>query len=105
MADGAIVVKARIRLLSADEGGRTLPVYGRYRPNHGFFDNDRSEMMIGQIDFGTVPCHPGETRDVTIEFLDAPELNDLLQNGREWRIQEGDRLIGVGLVIERLKPA
>ena len=95
-------VKAVIRLLSPEEGGRQVPVGSGYRPNHNFGNPQSNQFYIGQIE---VPentwIHPGETHDLTITFLPGPGLSELLQVGRTWRIQEGSKLVARGQVLRR----
>ena len=93
-----ITIVARIRLLPTDEGGR-------YRPNHNFFGPDDRTMTVGFIDLpeGTV-LMPGEAIELTMTFWDWPGLAAQVHPGREWRIQEGARLVGFGTVLEVLMP-
>lgn len=44
--------------------------------------------------------HPGEATELELTFWDRPGLDEVLAPGREWRIQEGPRLVGVGTVLE-----
>ena len=103
MNDGDLLIRAHVRLLPAVEGGRTAPVRGSYRPNHNFFGSDARKMATGFLDLpnGT-ELHPGESIELTIRFWNCPELKDQIYPGREWRIQEGGRLVGFGTVLEIL---
>lgn len=97
-------VRARIRLLSSEGGGRSGPVHGSYRPKHNFGGPDNREMDVGFIQFGeNVSLRPGEAMDLEITFLARPGLSDVLVRGREWRIQEGLQLVGVGTILEILE--
>jgi elongation factor Tu len=60
-------------------------------------------MTIGQIDIpeGEVLL-PGETMEVPITFLNWEGLEGQIYPGREWRIQEGAALVGMGTVLEIL---
>ncbi|WP_374409686.1 hypothetical protein [Novosphingobium colocasiae] len=103
MRDQTITVKARIRLLSKAEGGRASPIRGSFRPNHNFFGADDREMTIGQIDLpDNAELQPGASIDLAMTFLNWPGLEGQIYPGREWRIQEGARLIGTGTVLEVL---
>ena len=94
-----IPVKARIRLLTAEEGGRIGPVRGCSRPNHNFFVADG--MAIGQIDLPDgLELHPGQSIITSISFFNSPGLEEQLYPGRQWGVQEGERLVGIGTVIE-----
>src|SRR5262245_8780945 len=98
-----IRVRARISLLPTHESGRTVPVRASYRPNHNFGTPDNREMDIGFIEFGQGELlHPGESIEREITFWSRPGLEDVLVPGREWRIQEGPRLVGIGTVLEVL---
>ena len=106
MSDRSVLVRAKIRLLPTAEGGRTSPVRGgSYRPNHNFFGPDSRTMTIGSIDLpdGT-ELHPGESIELPIVFCSWPGLNSQIYPGREWRIQEGAQLVGIGTVLEVLPP-
>jgi translation elongation factor EF-Tu-like GTPase len=98
-----IHVLARISVLRTEDGGRKGPFTDHYRPNHNFGGPDDREFYVGQIE---VPkgswVHPGETRDLPITFLNGPGLADLLQVGRQWRIQEGGHHVATAEVLELL---
>ena len=98
-----IPVRAKIRLLATAEGGRVTPIRGSYRPNHNFFDLDNREMTMGLIELPEgKELHPGESMEVTVVFLKWPRLEGQIYPGREWRIQEGAKLVGMGTVLEVL---
>ena len=103
MSDQVIAVWARIRLLPTAENGRTTPIRGSYRPNHNFFGPDDRTMTVGFIDLPNgMDLHPGESVELPITFWNWPGLEGQIYPGREWRIQEGVKLVGVGAVIEVL---
>jgi elongation factor Tu len=105
MDDSEIRVRAKIRLLTAEEGGRSTPLRGggSYRPNHNFFDADSRDMRMGLIDLPDgQPWEPGQSREVEIRFLNLNPDEVGLRPGREWRIQEGGRLVGVGTIMRLL---
>ena len=105
-AENDVTVRAEVRLLPTSEGGRTGPVSGSYRPNHNFFGPDERNMTIGSIDLPDgIQLHPGEATEVTITFWGWPGLAEQVYPGREWRIQEAMRLVGIGRVIEVLGPS
>ena len=101
MASEGILVSAKIRLLTTAESGRTAPIRGSYRPNHNFFGPDDRNMTIGFVELpeGT-ELHPGESIELPIMFWKWPGLEGQIYPGREWRIQEGAKLVGLGTVIE-----
>lgn len=90
MTEG-ITVKANIRLLPTGEGGRASSIKGNYRPNHNFFGPDDLDMTMGFI-------------DLPITFWNWPGLEGQIYQGREWRIQEGAKLVGIGIVLDLLPP-
>jgi hypothetical protein len=66
---------------------------------------ENRNMTVGFIDLpeGT-ELHPGESIDLPIIFSNWPGLRDQIYPGREWRIQEGGKLVGIGTII-RVLPA
>ena len=100
---GYVTVRAEVRLLPTAESGRKTPVRGSYRPNHNFFGPDNLEMTIGFIELPEgVELHPDQSIELPITFWWWPGLEGQIYPGREWRIQEGHRLIGNGKIIEVL---
>lgn len=101
VSDDVISVRALIRLLPASESGKTRPVTGGWRPNHNFFAPDSVEMTIGAIDLPDgVELRPGEESECLVDFWRWSGLDGRIHPGREWRIQEGRQLVGIGVVIE-----
>ena len=101
---GGIRIRARVTMLPGDSGGRTVAARSGYRPNHYFGDADGREMDLGQVSFtGPQALYAGETIECEISFISRPGLKDILVPGREWRIQEGLRVVGVGTVLEVLE--
>lgn len=99
MDDRHAKVRARISLLPDCLGSRQ----GLWRPNHNFLGPDDREMAIGQIAIpeGTV-LRPGDSIEQTVSFFHGPRLDGLIVPGREWRIQEGCRLVGMGVILKIL---
>jgi len=105
MPDDMIKVRATIRLLSTAENGRTDPIRGHYRPNHGFFGPESHETSIGAISLPEgFELHPGQSIETSIDFWPQPGLAEQIYPGRQWRIQEGRKLVGIGTVVEVLPP-
>jgi len=103
MTAKGIAIKATVRLLPTTESGRTQPICGSYRPNHNFFGPDNIDMAIGFIDLPDgVEVHPGESIECNILFSPWDRLEGELYAGREWRIQEGHKLVGIGTVLDVL---
>jgi elongation factor Tu len=100
MTNDIVRVRARIRLLPSQESGRTQPVRAGYRPNHNFFGPEDRTMTMGIIELADgFELHPGESVETTVRFQSWPGLEGQIHPGREWRIQEGARLVGIGTVI------
>ena len=107
MARDQVRVKARIRFLSTEEGGRRSPLQGggSYRPNHNFFGPDAREMCMGFIELADgEQVAPGDTiqKDLTLTIFPAVQP-DIIE-GRNWRIQEGGQLVAVGTILKVLDP-
>ncbi|MCL6683422.1 hypothetical protein [Sphingomonas alba] len=98
-----VTVRAVVRFLSTAEGGRKGPIFGSYRPNHNFFGPDDRQMTVGFIELPDgVEVHPGHSVEASITLWWWPALEGQIYPGREWRIQEGSRLVAVGKVLEVL---
>lgn len=96
-------VVARVRLLTTEEGGRAHPLIGShpYRPNHNFFDADNIVMCVGQLDIvGSGPKYPGDTFECPIRLILPLALANNMRPGREWRIQEGRKLVAEAELVE-----
>ncbi|MDH7971438.1 hypothetical protein QH494_04530 [Sphingomonas sp. AR_OL41] len=103
MNDQLIAVRANVRLLPTAHSGRATPIKGSYRPNHNFFGADDRDMTVGFIELPDgMELHPGESIDVPITFGRWPGLEGQIYPGREWRIQEGGTLVGIGTILEVL---
>ncbi|MTB50752.1 hypothetical protein [Lewinella sp. W8] len=93
-----IRVRAKVRFLPPDEGGRSIPVYDGYRPNHVFEYDDQQNMIeafMGVIDFNS-PEHLelGQEYEVNIRFVMTRGLENHLEAGRKWWMHEGPFLVG-----------
>ncbi|QNP62179.1 elongation factor Tu [Streptomyces genisteinicus] len=86
---------ARVRVLSAREGGRSTPVFGGYRPQFHI----RTADVVGAVDLGDAAvARPGETVEMSVELgRDVP-----LEPGLGFAIREGGRTVGAGTVTEVL---
>lgn len=103
MTNDQVRVRARIRFLTTEEGGRGEPLPGSvsYRPNHNFFGPDNREMCIGFIELadGERVC-PGDTIEKDITLLIFPPVAPEIRTGREWRIQEGGMPVAIGTILD-----
>jgi len=103
MSIDLVHVIAEVRLLPTNEGGKTIPLCGSYRPNHNFFDASDTVMTVGAIELPEgVKVYPGEAVVAPIALLWWPGLASQIHVGREWRIQEGAHLVGFGRIIRVL---
>jgi hypothetical protein len=92
-------IRAPIRLLPAEQSGRSSSVSGSYRPNHNFFSPNNLEMATGFIDFAPGEAlAPGEARLLDVQFIAWPDGMEFAP-GRMWRIQEGPRPVGWGKIV------
>ena len=103
MVYNTVSIKARLCLLPTNNGGRSGPIFGlgSYRPNHNF---GGESMYIGFIEMAEgFYLEPGDCAEVRVDFLTRyPELLKELYVGREWYVQEGARVVGIGTVLELL---
>ncbi|WP_395106656.1 elongation factor Tu [Actinomadura sp. SCN-SB] len=88
--------RARVRVLTADEGGRSKPFFHGYRPQFHF----RTTDVSGAVDLGgaSVMALPGDSVDMAVE-LGKPVAMDV---GLGFAIREGGRTIGAGTVTDLL---
>lgn len=100
-----ICVKARLKMKTTAEGGRTSGFISGYRPNHVFERNEGKafQTFIGDIVFeGQSTIEPGEEKIVTVRFLLCMPLEQYMNVGRKWWIQEASRVIGEAEIISFL---
>ena len=107
MENDQVRVEARIHFLSTEEGGRSSPLLGggSYRPNHNFFGPDDRDVCMGFIELAEGErVDPGDTIEKTITLLTFPSVDHEIREGREWRIQEGPKLVATGTILRVLDP-
>ncbi|WP_143270786.1 MULTISPECIES: hypothetical protein [unclassified Azospirillum] len=96
-----INVKALIHLFSSEESGKVNPIVGNYRPNHNFFNKNNTNMHIGQINVPEgVSLHPEQQMEILVSFLFNKDLVTEIYPGRQWYIQEGHRVVGIGIITQ-----
>ncbi len=96
-------VKAKLKMLSPDNGGRKTGFTNGYRPNHVFEHNGNKALhtFIGDIQFeGFELFMPGDEKIVTVRFLFHMPIENYLNIGREWWIYEGSKLVGEAEMLE-----
>jgi elongation factor Tu len=97
-------VRAKIRALSTEEGGRRSPFFTRYTPSFNFEPWQQERMNDGRIvllDRST--CPPGEECTAEVEFLYPECLPTIVAVGTPFSVQEGGRVVGKGTVLEILE--
>jgi translation elongation factor TU len=89
--------KARVYILSEEEGGRKTGFYSGYRPQFFFRVNNVSGSILldGTSD---VMVLPGENAIITVELGTYVVIN----NGLRFVIREGKLTIGAGIILELL---
>ncbi len=89
--------KARVYVLSKDEGGRHTPFFNGYRPQFYF----RTTDVTGSIELpgGQEMVMPGDNTDMEIQMI-QPIAMDV---GLRFAIREGGRTVGAGAVTEIIK--
>ncbi|MES2043828.1 MAG: hypothetical protein V4475_08110 [Pseudomonadota bacterium] len=60
---------------------------------------------MGSIDLADGECvAPGDTVDKAITLWIFPAVEPEIREGREWRIQEGPKLVAIGTILKVLDP-
>jgi translation elongation factor EF-Tu-like GTPase len=85
-------IEAEITLLPTTEGGRTLPAFSGYRPQHRIRDDYQTSGTHQYFDCDSLL--PGQTVRGTITFITPEVYPHCLWVGRVLDIQEGSRVIG-----------
>lgn len=102
--DDLIIVKAKIRLRTISEGGRSTPVKSGFRPNHVFDvskDNQPLQTYVGDIQFHDFEAIlPGESKIVTIRFLRISKIEPFMKVGQKWLIYEVPHIIAEAEILE-----
>ncbi|MBE1532511.1 elongation factor Tu [Actinomadura algeriensis] len=87
--------RARVRVLTAAEGGRSRPFFHGYRPQFHF----RTTDVVGAVDLGEGGMAlPGDDVEMVVE-LGKPVA---MTAGLGFAIREGGRTVGAGSVVELL---
>jgi elongation factor Tu len=84
--------KARVYVLSKDEGGRHTPFFNGYRPQFYFRTTDVTGSVA--LEEGVEMVMPGDNTDMEITLI-APIA---MEEGQRFAIREGGRTIGAGSV-------
>ena len=86
--------KAKVYVLSKEEGGRHTPFFSNYRPQFYFRTTDVTGVI--ELPAGVEMVMPGDNVDMTVELI-APIA---LEKGTKFSIREGGRTVGAGSVTE-----
>jgi translation elongation factor EF-Tu-like GTPase len=100
---GLVTIKAKLKLLETEAGGRKTGIKSGYRPNHVFEyrDNQIYQTYAGDVKFeDQETIEPGEAKIVTVRFILGQSLEKYLQVGRRWWIYEVPHLIGEAEIVE-----
>lgn len=88
---------------TTENGGRKSGFISGYRPNHIFElpdDLKNLRTYIGDIVFDDDELfEPGQTKIVTVRFLNTPEIEKYLNIGQKWLINEGKTTLGNGEIV------
>ena len=86
--------KAKVYVLSKEEGGRHTPFFTNYRPQFYFRTTDVTGVV--ELPAGVEMVMPGDNIDMTVELIQKVAL----ENGTKFSIREGGRTVGAGSVTE-----
>ena len=99
----SITVKAKIRLLKTEDGGRQSGILSGYRPNHLFdnnIENGQYNSFMGQIIWEDKSMiYPGEERELIVSFVASSAMDKYLTIGQKWWLYEGPHWIGNGEIL------
>jgi len=84
--------KARVYVLSKDEGGRHTPFFNGYRPQFYFRTTDVTGSVA--LEEGVEMVMPGDNTDMEITLISPIAMEE----GQRFAIREGGRTIGAGSV-------
>ena len=86
--------KAKVYVLSKEEGGRHTPFFSNYRPQFYFRTTDVTGVV--ELPAGVEMVMPGDNVDMTVDLISTVAL----ENGTKFSIREGGRTVGAGTVSE-----
>jgi hypothetical protein len=104
LIDNLIVVKAQISMKAIEDAGRETGFKYGYRLNNVFAMPENLKGLqtyIGDIRFENQELiNPGETKIVTVRFLNVPPIRQYIKVGQKWFINEGARTLGYGEILD-----
>ncbi len=86
--------RAKVYILSKEEGGRHSPFFSGYKPQFYFRTTDVTGIVT--LDAGREMVMPGDSVDLTVELISPIAMNKDLR----FAIREGGRTVGSGVVTE-----
>jgi elongation factor Tu len=89
--------KAKVYILSKEEGGRHTPFFNGYRPQFYFRTTDVTG--VATLPEGTEMVMPGDNVEMTVELITPIAMEE----GLRFAIREGGRTVGAGRVTEITK--
>jgi elongation factor Tu len=89
--------KAKVYVLSKEEGGRHTPFFTNYRPQFYFRTTDITGVV--ELPAGVEMVMPGDNVEMTVELIHPIAI----ENGTKFSIREGGRTVGAGSVSEIIK--
>jgi elongation factor Tu len=96
MSETTYNLKAIITLFPTDQGGRKNPVYTGYRPSFAF---NTEKYYSGEIRLiARKELQPGQTSKAYIRLLPAKTIRKNLKPADAFRITEGNKTIGSGII-------
>jgi elongation factor Tu len=88
--------KAKVYVLSKEEGGRHTPFFKNYRPQFYFRTTDVTGIV--ELPEGVEMVMPGDNIDLAIDLITPIAMEKELR----FAIREGGRTVGAGVVTEIL---
>lgn len=99
-----ILVKAKLRLKTEEEGGRKTGIMSGYRPDHVFEYKENgifNQAFMREIQFDEKELlELGKEHEVKILFPFAQGIERFMEKGRKWWIDERPLQIGEAKIIE-----
>ncbi len=89
--------KAKVYVLSKEEGGRHTPFFNGYRPQFYFRTTDVTG--VSTLPEGTEMVMPGDSTELTVELITPIAMEE----GLRFAIREGGRTVGAGRITEIIK--
>jgi len=89
--------KARVYILTKEEGGRHTPFFKGYRPQFYFRTTDVTGTA--QLPEGVEMCMPGDNVELEVELITPIAMEKELR----FAIREGGRTVGAGVIAEIIK--